>query len=365
GYADASKELSKALGKAYSFPGALADPEVYAALVKMARFAIKGKLHDFERFLAELKAARNAAKMADLSPAELAKAKQAWEEAKVLEAAERATYEKLNKVIPDTAKLDALVAKAGDPTRLQRLLQLFTEGELDSIFLHLKDPKKLLSVFDHMNHATAKNMLLEMVSKGKIDKLNNFIERVAAGGAQLGETAAVGSKSLIIDSQAAIALIKDANGVALQPGEKAWVAYLKSLPGDVELRVGNMTVGEIQGGVITVKGMPLDVAATASRQAPAYQDALRALENAGVGGKGGLADRAVIADALFAKVEAGVTPTIALADQNAVKNLARLAGIDVVKARGYKGLVTSYGSTGFKVTIEGRAVLIRPLPAVK
>lgn len=60
-----------------------------------------------------------------------------------------------------------------------------------------------------------------------------------------------------------------------------------------------------------------------------------------------------------------MTPTIALADQNAVKNLARLAGIDVVKAGGYKGLVTSYGSTGFQVTIEGRVVLIRPLPAVK
>ncbi len=366
GYAEASKELGKALGsKLYSFPGPLLDPEVYAAVVKMARFAIKGKLHDFEKFLAELKAARNAAKMAELSPEELAKAKQAWEEAKVLEAAEKATYDKLGKLIPDTAKLDALVLKAGDPARLERLLKLFTESELDAIFVHLKDPQKLLPVFDHMNHATARNMLLEMASKGKIDKLNNFVERVAAGGAQLAETAAVGSKSLIIDSQAAIALIKDANGVALQPGEKAWVAYLKSLPGDVELRVGNMTVGEIQGGVIKVTGMPLDVAATASRQAPEYQKALSALESAGVGGKGGFADRAVIADALFAKVEAGVTPTIALADQNAVKNLARLVPIDVVKAGGYPGLVKTYGATGFKVTIEGRDLLIRPLPGVK
>jgi Domain of unknown function (DUF4157) len=87
---ESTKELSKALGKAYSFPGPLTDPEVYKALYKMARDAVKTKVYDAAKFLEEIKLARINAKLGDLTPEELAKVKQAWEEAKAFEAAEAA-----------------------------------------------------------------------------------------------------------------------------------------------------------------------------------------------------------------------------------------------------------------------------------
>jgi Domain of unknown function (DUF4157) len=83
-YAAARGELSAALGKAYSFPGPFTDPEVYKALVRMAVAKIRGGSHSLAGFVAELKQARLAAKLGELSPEELAKAKQAWEEAEAL-----------------------------------------------------------------------------------------------------------------------------------------------------------------------------------------------------------------------------------------------------------------------------------------
>lgn len=55
-------------------------------------------------------------------------------------------------------------------------------------------------------------------------------------------------------------------------------------------------------------------------------------------------------------------PKIALSDANVVKNLARLGGVDVVKVGGYDGLVAAYGRAGFEVTVEGRKVMVIPLP---
>jgi hypothetical protein len=83
-YGAAKGELSAALGKAYSLPGPFTDPEVYKALVKMAVAKIKEGSHSLAGFIAELKQARLAAKLGELSPEELAKAKQAWEEAEAL-----------------------------------------------------------------------------------------------------------------------------------------------------------------------------------------------------------------------------------------------------------------------------------------
>jgi len=86
GFAEATTELSEALaGKLYSFPGPFTDPDVYRALARMAREGIKGKFHDFQKFIEELKLARINAKLAEMTPEELAKAKEAWEQAKLLE----------------------------------------------------------------------------------------------------------------------------------------------------------------------------------------------------------------------------------------------------------------------------------------
>jgi hypothetical protein len=83
-YAAARGELSTALGKAYSFPGPFTDPEVYKSLVKMAAAKIREGSHSLAGFIAELKQARLAAKLGELSPEELARAKQAFDEAEAL-----------------------------------------------------------------------------------------------------------------------------------------------------------------------------------------------------------------------------------------------------------------------------------------
>lgn len=83
GFSEAATDLTKAMsGKLYSFPGPLADPDVYKAVVNMARQAIKAKAYDFQKFLEELRAARIKAGLKELAPEELVKAKQAWEEAR-------------------------------------------------------------------------------------------------------------------------------------------------------------------------------------------------------------------------------------------------------------------------------------------
>jgi Domain of unknown function (DUF4157) len=87
-YKAAKGELSQALGKAYSFPGPLTDPEVYRSLVKMAVAKIRQGGHSLSAFVAELRQARIDAKLAaELSPEELSKVKQAWAEALTLEKA--------------------------------------------------------------------------------------------------------------------------------------------------------------------------------------------------------------------------------------------------------------------------------------
>jgi hypothetical protein len=362
---EATTELGRVLGsKAYSFPGPLLDPDVYKAVVNLARQAIKTGLADAEKFIEQIRLARVNAKLGDLTPEELAKAKQAWEEAKVLEAAEKARYEKLLTQIPDATKLNALIAKAGDLERLERLLKTFPEAELEQIFAQLKDPSRLATMLDHVGAETGAGMIRQWMGKGKFDVMNKFVDRLGSGvGKELAETAAVGGKALIIDSNTAIALVKDADPAlrgTMHAGEKARVAYIKSLPAGTELRAGNITIGEVGSGVINVKGVPLEVA----RESAEYQKVLSTLAKEDVGAAKGFADRGLIADAFFAKTEPGAVSRLLTADQNAVKKLAGLATpkIDVNAIGGYPGLVKTYGTSGFTVTIEGRTLTIIPVP---
>jgi Domain of unknown function (DUF4157) len=370
GVQEATKDVAKAmLGKAYSFPGPLIDPEVYAAVVKLAYRAVKTKAYDAEKFIAELKLARIDAKLGDLTPQELARAKAAWEEAKALEAAETAARARVSAHVTDAAKLDKLVEQVGDIAALERLLNVFSEAELDEILKSLADAKTLVNILDHTGAQTGAGMIRGWMSEGPkgVAKMNQFLERMAAGGKQLAETSAVGSKAVIIDSQVAIALQKDADPVLaaarpIQPQERLWIDYVKSLPDGTELRAANVTVGEIKGGVINIKGMPLDVV---TRDAPEYQKVLKTLADNKVGTTGGFGDRGVIADALFAKREGSDIPKLLMGDENAVKRLFEISGGDLKQAQGYPGLVKKFGreggGNGFEVTIEGRKLKIVPM----
>jgi hypothetical protein len=369
GVQEATKGVAKAMmGKAYSFPGPLLDPEVYAAVVKLAYRAIKTKVYDAEKFIAELKIARIEAKLGDLTPQELARAKAAWEEAKALEAADAAARARVSAHVSDVAKLDKLIEQVGDVAALERLLKVFPEAELDQILKNLADAKTLVNILDHTGVETGAGMIRGWMSEGPkgVPKMNQFLERIAAGGKQLAETSAVGSKAVILDSQVAIALQKDADPILaaarpIQAQEQLWIDYVKSLPSGTELRVGNVTVGEIKGGVINVKGMPLDVL----RDSPEYQNVLKTLTDKNLGTAGGFGDRGVVADALFAKTEGGGVPKLLMGDENAVKKLFEISGGDLKTAQGYPGLVKTYGreggGKGFEVTIEGRKLNIVPM----
>jgi hypothetical protein len=181
----------------------------------------------------------------------------------------------------------------------------------------------------------------------------------AGAGKELAEKAAVGANHIIIDSNTAIALAKDSDPLlrgTMNGGEQARVAYVKSLPAGTELRVGNVTVGEAPN--IGLKGVPLNVA----RESTEYRSVLQTLETAKAGTGTGFADRAVLADAFFAITDPGTVARFLQADQNTVKAMARLAGIDVNAVGGFPGLVRKYGTNGFKVTVGSRSIIVIPVP---
>jgi hypothetical protein len=140
-------------------------------------------------------------------------------------------------------------------------------------------------------------------------------------------------------------------------GEKARVAYVKSLPAGTELRIGNVTVGEA-GGALHLKGVPIDVL----RDSPEYTQVLNKLADAKVGKATGFADQALVADAFFASTEGGAPARFLTSDTDVVNKLSRLAGIEPGKVGGFPGLLKRYGATGFPVTIKGRTILVVPAP---
>lgn len=90
-YGAAAKDLRAALfGKLYSFPGPLADPDVYQAVVRMAAAKVRQGLESIEQFILELNKMRLDAKLAELSGEELALATRAFLEGS--ESAKVGTY---------------------------------------------------------------------------------------------------------------------------------------------------------------------------------------------------------------------------------------------------------------------------------
>jgi hypothetical protein len=366
--ANARAELATVTSKAYSFPGPLIDPEVYKAVVKMAYNALKTGVYDLQKFIDELRLARINAGLKDLAPEELARAKKAWAEAELLKAVDDARYAGLLKQIPDAAKLDALIANAGDMVKLERLLQVFSPTELEAIFTQLRSSAHLLTMLENVGAGTQAGMIRTWMAESKFGPMNQFVDRLASGaGKELVETAVVGAKSIVIDSNTAIALVKDADPVlraTMHAGEKARVAFIKSLPAGTELRATNLTIGEVGSGAVNMKGVPLEVA----RESADYQKVLDVLVKENVGRTGGFADRGLITDVFFAKSESGVIPRFLTADQPVVKKLAGLATpkIDVNSIGGYPGLLKKFGpgggAPGFNVTIGSRTITVIPVP---
>ena len=250
---------------------------------------------------------------------------------------------------------------AHDQSKLEvrRLAAILGETELDALLAHVKVPRRLLTMVDHVGEDTFAKMVRQWQSKGQFDKMNLFLERMAGGaGRELAEMAPLGTKSVIIDSNTAIALMMDADPTlrpAMHAGHIARVKYVKSLPAGTELRVANVTVGEIEGGKLAMRGIPLDIV----RESPPYRSMLGKLDSLNVGGGKGFADRAIVADAFFASAEPGTIPRFVTGDEAVFKKLARAAGIDPAKLGG-KTLPELYPA-GFDVTIDGRTLKVIPL----
>jgi len=135
---------------------------------------------------------------------------------------------------------------------------------------------------------------------------------------------------------------------------KAWVAYVKSLPPGTELRVANVSVGEIAGSKLAVRGVPLEVL----RESNEYRKMLSALEKLNLGGAKGAADRAIVADAFFARTERGAPRRLVTADKSVYNKLAEEAGLNPAKLG--KPVPEAFPG-GFDVTIDGRTLKVIPI----
>jgi hypothetical protein len=264
--------------------------------------------------------------------------------------------EQLLKDVGDIGKLEALLGKIPNSVDLAKLAKAIPIADLEKIVAAASKPELLVHVLDHAGASSGARMLRQWIADGDIAKMNQFVERLGSGvGKELAETSALGSKAVIIDSNTAIALERQAKGLPLNAAHQASIKYVNSLPAGTELRIGNVTVGEVGSSVISAKGLPIEIA----RESADYQKVMARLDSLGLGGGTGYADRALVADAFFAKTEAGATATFATADKKIYNKLALQAGHDPAKLG--KPVVQAFPA-GFNVTIEGRTIKVLPIP---
>jgi hypothetical protein len=358
-YKLAKADLGKALGKVYGGLGPFADPDVYRALVKMAAAQIRKGIHSLDAFISEIRAANAAKGLGELSAEQLMKAKEAFAagetEAKVLE--------KLALKVPDSAQLTKLLDLIKDPARLHAVLEVLSPAELEAAIAGIRRPEALAHFLEHVGSESGAKMVKRWLGKGKLRLLDDFMDRMTAGAKELAETSGVHADSVIIDSNTVVAILADADGKTLgagmNAGEVARVNWVKSLPPGTELRVGNVTVGESAVGRVTlhggVKGLPI----TVLRDSDEYKGLLSVLESSGIGAKKGAADRAMVADAFFAKSEGGAVPKFATADNDVFTKLSKHADPRVVLNPGET--LPAVRSSGFNVVINGRTLTVIPL----
>ena len=170
-------------------------------------------------------------------------------------------------------------------------------------------------------------------------------------------------RSLIIDSNAAIALERQAAGLPLNPAHQAVLARLGELGGGtrgvagLDVRVTATTAAEVAagGGHAPWQGIRTVV----QPADPAYQRLVGALDRAGVGRAAGGADRTIVADAFFAETRPGIVARFATHDAGIYNPLLRLSGIDPATLG--RPVWEAYRN-GFRVTLEGRTLQVVPLP---
>jgi hypothetical protein len=173
---------------------------------------------------------------------------------------------------------------------------------------------------------------------------------------------ALAKESIVIDTNAQIALDRRAKGLPLDQGHEAAIKRIEAL-GEADLRVSDPTVGEraVKGVKVTQPGIAVNV----DRSGKEYQEILANLSNVNdpVGGKKAKAvsDQRIVADVFFAVAEPGVTPRFATADSGIYNPLSRRAGYDPQAKGAGKSVPDKFGTAGFEVSINGRTIRVIPL----
>jgi hypothetical protein len=250
-------------------------------------------------------------------------------------------------VILTTSEFVSLIGdvKLLKPEELALLKTAMGEGfkEIETIALR----GKALALTDDQIHGF---MQLRARSKSmSVDELVKDMDAFAATKQGGLPQRPLGKGSLIIDENVVIARGKAA--ADLNAGERAALDRLKTmdtsdlrLPPDVHAKVS----GPVEGFNITV-----------ARDSAEYKGVFKRLEDAAVGRAKGAEDRRIVADAFFAKTEPGVVPTFVTHDKGIYNPLLVLSGQD--PARLGKGVAAAFPN-GFSVTVEGRTIIVLPLP---
>jgi len=158
---------------------------------------------------------------------------------------------------------------------------------------------------------------------------------------------ALAADSIVVDSNVAIALQRQAQGLPLQDGHKAILKRLQDM-GATDLRIATSGASEI-----TNAG---DFGRLISRTSgPDYDAILKVLDDAKVGGTKGVLDRQIVAETFFAQ---GHRPTLLTLDSDVYKKLPKIAGHDPAKLG--KAVHLAFPN-GFAVTINGRTIWVMPV----
>jgi Domain of unknown function (DUF4157) len=194
------------------------------------------------------------------------------------------------------------------------------------------------------------------------------VKGTSAGGGTPGATVrvvTVTGKEVIVDSNIAISLDRDARGLPLNDAQKMMVAEAKKqgivVTPKTTQELGQGGHGPVQGVISETKEISIPAA---ERQAIVDE-----LTQKGVGGPKGINDREVVTQALLAETSSSTTPTLATADNNVIKPLARIGGIDTARLGRYRN-VAEYlkyerNSDTFEIEVKGRKLKVRPVQPVR
>jgi hypothetical protein len=272
-------------------------------------------------------------------------------------------------------------------SQARHVLDVFGREALEKVAVPLGG-RRLATEIELVGPDTARDLVVRAAGKGKFDKLRRHADNLEAARADIAAARALESGSLILDSQVMIAVRKLMAGDSwsdLSGLEQVMVNRLRaragmdplqgdppardltSLIGEQDVRASNVGHGEIGGGT-GIGALEL----TVSRADPIYTEMLAELAKADpIGGHAGAADRAVVADAVFARNDGKGPPTLMTSDFNVYNRLARRYAPGMFKQRIVDGeterlevTIRREAASGFVVRIPDRKGVLHPLKVV-